>query len=459
MTGLRLAYYGDDFTGSVDVMDVMAQAGLRAGLFLDVPTAEDLARAGDLEVAGVAGASRTYSPEQMEAELPRVFEGLRKLGAPLVHYKVCSTFDSVPEVGSIGRALEIGARVFGAGRVPLLVASPPLGRYCVFGNLFARSGWQGSIYRLDRHPSMRYHPVTPMDEADLRLHLKRQTDLPIGLLDVLRLNAVAGAPELKTMDDLWPPEPGALLIDCLDDSHLQTAGALLWQQAQSHPPLFAVGSSGIESALALHWRARGELTAADALPRARTVERVLVLSGSCSPVTDRQITDAVAAGFVEIALPAEPVLRPESREQALHTAAAQAANALQAGRSAIVHTARGPQDARIEAARRACQAPGAAAGAAQVAAGKLLGSLLGEIALRVHACAPFPRLVIAGGDTSGNAVRQMGLRVLRCDAALAVSTPVCHGEGSDSLDGLELVFKGGQVGLDNFFTEQVRREV
>ena len=52
-----------------------------------------------------------------------------------------------------------------------------------------RSGLDSPVYRLDRHPTMRHHPVTPMTEADLRVHLSHQTDRPIDLVDVLALDA------------------------------------------------------------------------------------------------------------------------------------------------------------------------------------------------------------------------------------------------------------------------------
>ena len=35
---LRLAFYGDDFTGSTDALEVLAFAGLRCALFLAVPS-------------------------------------------------------------------------------------------------------------------------------------------------------------------------------------------------------------------------------------------------------------------------------------------------------------------------------------------------------------------------------------------------------------------------------------
>jgi hypothetical protein len=36
---------------------------------------------------------------------------------------------------------------------------------------------------------MSRHPVTPMDEADIRLHLAKQTSLPVELVDWLKLKA------------------------------------------------------------------------------------------------------------------------------------------------------------------------------------------------------------------------------------------------------------------------------
>ena len=139
-SALLLAYYGDDFTGSTDVMEALSLAGLRTVLFLKPPTPEQLARFPGLRAFGIAGGSRAMSPEEMETELPCAFEALKASGAPIIHYKTCSTFDSSPKTGSIGKAIEIGRRIFGEWPTPLVVGAPVLGRYVVFGNLFARSG-------------------------------------------------------------------------------------------------------------------------------------------------------------------------------------------------------------------------------------------------------------------------------------------------------------------------------
>ena len=44
-----------------------------------------------------------------------IFTWLKALGARFCHYKVCSTFDSSPTVGNIGRAIEIGREVIRPG--------------------------------------------------------------------------------------------------------------------------------------------------------------------------------------------------------------------------------------------------------------------------------------------------------------------------------------------------------
>ncbi|MEO8627615.1 MAG: four-carbon acid sugar kinase family protein [Betaproteobacteria bacterium] len=166
-----LAFYGDDFTGSTDAMEALALSGLRTVLFLSPPSAALLrSRFADVRCVGVAGTSRAMSPTEMDLELASVLRALWSLGAPLLHYKVCSTFDSSPTIGSIGHVIDFArTRLTDGDTVSILAGAPPLRRYTVFGNHFAAAG--SEIYRLDRHPTMSRHPVTPMHEADLRVHL------------------------------------------------------------------------------------------------------------------------------------------------------------------------------------------------------------------------------------------------------------------------------------------------
>src|SRR5689334_1874958 len=166
MSNLWLTFYGDDFTGSTDALEQLTLAGVRTALFIQPPTPAQLKRFPGLQAIGVAGKTRALAPDAIERQLKPVLLALKKLKPRHVHYKVCSTFDSSPTVGSIGRVIDVAAKIFRASFIPLLVAAPALGRYTVFGQHFARYGIgsAGAIHRLDRHPSISKHPVTPMTE-------------------------------------------------------------------------------------------------------------------------------------------------------------------------------------------------------------------------------------------------------------------------------------------------------
>jgi uncharacterized protein YgbK (DUF1537 family) len=344
MNGLLLSFYGDDFTGSTDAMESLARTGLRTVLFLEPPTPTQLRRFPGLRAFGIAGTGRTMTPAQMTRALPPIFRALKASGAPLVHYKMCSTFDSSPRIGSIGQAMDLGQRIFRSPFVPLLVGAPMLGRYCVFGNLFARSGLDSEPHRLDRHPTMRHHPTTPMDEADLRRHLAKQTRKTIGLLDVVQLESPNAAQHLSQLLDAGTE---IVLFDVFHDSHLPRLGELIGNRANPHHPLFVVGSSCVEYALAAWWRQSGTLKRRPPKFSLQPAPALAVVSGSCSPVTDRQIRRALEAGFAEIALDTAALVHPDTRSSELDRVLHAAAAPLSAQRSVVLHTARGPQDPRL----------------------------------------------------------------------------------------------------------------
>ena len=61
MAAPLLTFYGDDFTGSSAVMEVLSFAGIETMLFLDVPDACTLEQYPNLKAIGVAGIARTKS--------------------------------------------------------------------------------------------------------------------------------------------------------------------------------------------------------------------------------------------------------------------------------------------------------------------------------------------------------------------------------------------------------------
>ena len=84
-------------------MEVLAFAGLPTVLFLEPPSPARLAQFAGLprhrhRHHGALALARLDGPSTCR----RSFRPARRLGAPVLHYKVCSTFDSAPEIGSIG---------------------------------------------------------------------------------------------------------------------------------------------------------------------------------------------------------------------------------------------------------------------------------------------------------------------------------------------------------------------
>lgn len=436
MKNLLVSYYGDDFTGSTDVMEALTSHGVATVLFLDIPSPELLARFKDCRAIGIAGTSRSETPEWMQSHLTPIFEWLKSLGANFCHYKVCSTFDSSPETGSIGKAIDIGRTTFKQTIVPVVVGAPQLKRYTAFGNLFA--AYQGSVYRIDRHPVMSRHPVTPMAEADLTTHLSKQTSLPVALADLATITASDAD---MRVDQLVTNAGAILFIDVDSEATQAAAGRQLIRLAGRFGGLLA-GSSGIEYALLNAWRQSGNVTGNAAFPDVGPVDRIAVVSGSVSPTTERQIRQAKEDGFAEIAL--DPLALVSDGESAIDAAVRKGIERLNEGRSVILHTALGPSADvgsdidRISGARHTL--------------GRALGTILRQLVEREG----LPRVVIAGGDTSSHALRQLKVEALTTLLPLPQTpgSPLCLAHGSyQPTDGLQIALKGGQIGMDGYFAQ------
>ena len=437
-SNLLLTFYADDFTGATDALDALTLAGAPSALFLHPPRPAQLRQLGQLRCIGVAGNSRTMTPDQMTTQLLPVFRALANLGAPLLHYKFCSTFDSSPRVGSIGRAIELGATATATRRVPLVAGAPRLGRYCVFGNLFARAGTNPEVFRLDRHPVMRNHPVTPMNDADLRRILADQTSVPT---------------RLHTLTEPWQDEqtrsaeePHIDIYDVLADSDLARVGREIWQSAHNGSVRFAAGSSGLSDALAAAWRHDDLLPLTQPSSAVlRGTSKLLVLSGSCSPITHAQIEYATASGFVDIGVDITAAIDDPGREW--HRIAEATKSALKKHRGVVIHTSPGLR----------------ASASTTVVSADLAGCALGtQFAKTVEYLRPYldaGRVVVCGGDTSSQAGQALGIEYLEHLAPVSPGAPLCRARSNNPrIDSLEIAFKGGQMGSRDYFTRMLQGE-
>ncbi|WP_243061705.1 four-carbon acid sugar kinase family protein [Humibacter sp. RRB41] len=409
----RVAFYGDDFTGSVDALLQFSRRGWKARLFVGLPSQRLLDEAAaSSDAVGIAGIARSLPTHALDHELTPVFEALAALQPRVLQYKACSTADSSPKIGSLGRVIELGRRAVPTHTVPVLFAQPDFGRYTAFGHHFAAEN--GVVYRLDRQPTMSTHPSTPMDESDLAVHLGRQTELPIaGIPFTAYATATAIADHIRHTD------AAAVVLDAIDDTQLTMIGEALLQLPE---PLFALGSGGLSHAIAAAWPAPGDVRPQTAIAGGP----ILAVSGSRSAQTRRQVQAAADAGWLVRPLPTSAWPVPG--------VLADVTSALQSGRSVVlasdgVETAATGETITLESiAARAAEFVSAAAnsGASR-------------------------RIVVCGGDTSSRVTSLLGVDSLSIAANPWANIVVLHAHSSDqAMDGLELVLKGGQVGDDDF---------
>ncbi|MGB3430601.1 nucleotide-binding domain containing protein, partial [Achromobacter sp.] len=162
---------------------------------------------------------------------------------------------------------------------------------------------------------------------------------------------------------------------------------------------------------------------------------VLVVAGSLSPVTARQI--AACRQYQRQPLKAERLQQdPAYAAEQVRQAAAMLAQ----GRNVLAHTDRPAQ----------ALSPHQTAATAR-ATGQLVANIVRASA---QAGTRLSRIGIAGGDTSSQATLALGLWGLafRCVLAPGVTVSLTRSD-APATDGIELMLKGGQMGGDLLFDE------
>lgn len=430
---LPLAFYGDDFTGSADVLMQCARWGMVGSILLGTPTVARLQEEAEgKDFIGIAGVTRSLTAQESAPIIGTMFGRLRDLGPRMVQYKICSTADSSPSIGSFRPAIELGRKFFGAQPVPMLAAQPNLARYTAFSTHFAMH--QGEIHRLDRQKIMANHPVTPMHEADLRRHLERQ--LPDGatvgeihLTDLNRLGGARAAYERARAEGRI-----AVIADAVTDADLLTTGLLL-KDLSTDRTVFGIGSAGLSMGFG---RAVGFNHTSSLPTTTRSSKPCLAVSGSCSSLSREQIQYALDHGWHGVAVDAGLLDNPHGVRFASILDEVMAE--LRSGTSVVVYTC-GPDqkvsDVRVDTRR--------------------LSEAVADVITRVREQDLIDRALIVGGDTSGLVVTAMGAVAMTGKAVVGDHQTIVFelDAPGGSNHRLEVVLKGGQIGGADFF-EQMR---
>jgi uncharacterized protein YgbK (DUF1537 family) len=325
----------------------------------------------------VALKSRTIPAAEAVGQSLAAARALLAAEAQQLFFKYCSTFDST-DTGNIGPVIDALLELTGETRTIACPAFPANGRTVFKGHLFV-----GDV--LLSESSMKDHPLTPMRDANLVRVLARQTRRPVSL--IARERVAAGSDALERA---FAGLDGIAIVDAIDETDLRTIG------------------------------------------------RAVILAGSCSAATRRQVAAAEAAGLPSLKVEPAAIHRGETR---VADAVAFVLDAPATATPLVYSSAEPEAVARVQAAL------------GRTAGGELVEGFFAELARELKNRG-VTRFLVAGGETSGAVVGALGVTTLAIGPEIDPGVPwtVTRDAGPP----LALALKSGNFGTDDFFIKAWR---
>ena len=414
-----LGCIADDFTGATDLAGLLARSGVSVSLRLGIPETPPSDTA-PFEV--IALKCRTAPVDQAVGECRAALAWLRAAGAQRFFWKYCSTFDSTAQ-GNIGPVAEALMDDLGADQTIYCPAFPENGRSIFMGNLFV--GQQP----LAESP-MKDHPLTPMRDSNLMRLLEPQVTRPVGLAD--RLTVAAGAQALRShLGSLAADGVAHVVTDAVANADLDIIASACRDMK------LLTGGSAVAMPLPDLYREDGVLAAdAPAPVRPTLADGAVILSGSCSAMTNEQVAAYEGRGP---ALRLDPLALAEGGADAAISWLAEQP----AGSNPIIYATARPEDVRATQEKL---------GVAR--AGEIVEEALAALARAAFANG-IRKFVVAGGETSGAVSKALGLTRLNIGAEIAPGVPWTYARinGED----VAITLKSGNFGDRDFFATALAR--
>ncbi len=419
---MRLGIIADDNTGASDAAGMLSEQGVRTLLCTSIPSLpDDVLSSYSALVIGTR--TRSIDPQEAHARTREAAVFLNRHAFSKVQIKYCSTFDSTRE-GNIGQMIDAALDACGAESTIVCPALPVNGRT-------TRDGMHYVNGVLLSQSAMKDHPINPMTDANLLRWLGYQTARKIGLLPLKQIRrGISAAGEY--LQQLAAEGIACIVTDAETDHDIDViAGATAsWK--------VITGGSGITSAIAK--RMNASIHPDEWNRRLRHVPAsMLVVSGSCSPASLRQIAYAEQSGFH--IYPANPmdILRRDW-DPAYH------------GNRISCHMAQGSKVILCTTSNASgvvsVHREAAALGISTLEAGEAITRSLALCASAVCSTIPPGRLVLSGGETSGAVCAAAELHAFETGPPLSPGVPICFPlSNSNQL----VVMKSGNFGSDDLY--------
>ncbi|MBU3891647.1 four-carbon acid sugar kinase family protein [Serratia rubidaea] len=410
---MLLGVIADDFTGATDIASFLVENGLSTVQLNGVPDNDDAVHA---QAVVISLKSRSCPAEQAVEQSLQALDWLRRQGCQRFYFKYCSTFDSTAR-GNIGPVTDALLDALGESQTVISPALPVNGRTVYQGYLFVMD-------QLLSESGMRNHPVTPMTDSNLLRLMEAQASGRCGLIDAAAMNAGADGVR-ERLQQLAQQGVRYVVLDTLNEQHLLTQGAALKDMK------LVTGGSGLAIGLARQWAQPGQTQAQAA--GAPQGEKAVVLSGSCSTMTNKQVVryrQQAAAQAIDVARCISDAERERYARELSDWVQQQSGDL-----APLLYATAEP-----DALRQTQQQYGVEA------ASQAVEALFAALVRRLYQ-AGFRRFIVAGGETSGVVTQALDIRGFHIGPCISPGVPWVRAIEQP----VSLALKSGNFGDENFF--------
>ena len=395
---MKLGCIADDYTGATDLAGLLRRSGASVRLHFGLPK-ESSDCSSDIEI--IALKCRTEPIDTAVRDCTEAANWLLARGAERLYWKYCSTFDSTAQ-GNIGPVAEALMAITGQTQALYCPAFPENGRSVFMGHLFVNG-------QLLNESSMKDHPLTPMKDANLARILAPQVSGSVEIWDRVAQKSGTGLPDATH-----------IIGDAVEFADLE------FLVTNTPPNVLLTGGS----ALAMPLPRLLDISSSDSVSDPRPGPRAMVLSGSCSQMTQQQV-----ARYVEHNPSYQ--LHPETLNEDTIRDCIQWIHSIDQEEIPLVYATASPDE--VKAAQSVLGV--SEAGAIVERAMALIAREAFDIGVR--------RFVVAGGETSGAITQSLDVSEVIIGREICPGVPWVFSGSNQDLVGLAL--KSGNFGSPSFF--------
>lgn len=407
---MKMMVIADDFTGSNDTGVQLAKKGARTEVMLSA--SQKPSRRADVLVINTE--SRAMPADQAASAVYAALSPWCETSpAPLVYKKIDSTFR-----GNIGAEVTAAMRASQRKLAVIAAAIPAAGRTTLEGKCLVNG-----VPLLETEFAS--DPKTPIVSSRIAEVVALQSEIPV--YEVFLQDVRRGG--LSALLTAYAAEgEGIIVVDAVEERDL----TLIAQAACEQPSMpLLVGAAGLANALPV------ELFMQD-----RQRLPVLVVAGSMSEATRRQVDNALCRGRAEVVDIDAARMVSDSAEQEIASVVEQACALLSQHRHTILRTSRRAEDRQLIDAL--CEK----SAMSRQQLGERLSQRLGVVTLNIIEQARIGGLFLTGGDIATAVAGALGAEGYRIQSEVAPCIP-CGTFVNSEIDDLPVITKAGGFGSDS----------